>query len=116
MAEAFFSKLAKKGDMVISSGTRPGEEVNPVVVEAMSEAGFDIADNKPKMLTLEMMDGADRVITMGCNVEEACPASFMITEDWELDDPAGKPIEEVRKIRDEIKQRVETLVAELEKD
>ena len=114
MAEAFFNKLAKKGDTALSAGTRPAEKVNPAVAEAMSGVGIDIGNHRPKMLTSEMTDGADRVITMGCDVEEACPASFVPTEDWELADPEGKPAEDVRRIRDEIKQRVEALLKELD--
>ena len=79
----------------------------------MREVDIDIGRRKPKMLTFEMLEDADRVITMGCSVDKACPASFVPTEDWELDDPEGKPIEQVRKIRDEIKARVERLVDEL---
>jgi arsenate reductase len=79
----------------------------------MEEAGIDISREKPKLLTLELLDNFDRVITMGCGVEDTCPASFLPTEDWGLDDPADKPAEEVRRIRDEIKARVEKLVAAL---
>lgn len=96
--------------MAISAGTQPGAQVNSTVVAAMSEVGIEVGEHKPKLLTLEMLKGADRVITMGCNVAEACPASFVPTEDWELDDPEGKPIEEVRQIRDKTKARVEELV------
>ena len=80
----------------------------------MREVGIDMSHQKPKLLTLEMMEGADRVITMGCGVEETCPASFVPTEDWRLEDPKDKPIEEVRKIRDELRARVKKLVKELQ--
>jgi arsenate reductase len=79
----------------------------------MREAGIDIRNQKPKALTLEMMESADRVITMGCSAEKVCPASFVPTEDWELDDPEGKSPIVIRKIRDEIKARVEALLKEL---
>jgi len=113
MAEAFFNRMAKGRSKGLSAGTQPSKKVNPMAVEAMSEAGIDISHRKPKMLTLEMLKDADRVIAMGCSVEKACPASFVPTEDWELDDPEGKPIEEVRQIRDKIKARVEELVVAL---
>ena len=113
MAEAFFNQIAKEKAKGFSAGTQPSDKVNPVVVAAMLEVGIDISRQKPKMLTLEMLEGVDRVITMGCGVEGVCPASFVPTEDWELEDPEGKPIEKVRQIRDEIKAKVEELVRTL---
>ncbi len=113
MAEAFFNQMAKRKAKGISAGTQPADRVNPVVVEAMREVGIDISKRKPKMLTLEMMENAERVITMGCGVEAVCPASFVPTEDWQLEDPEGKPIEQVRMIRDGIKVRVERSIEEL---
>ena len=80
-----------------------------MVVKVMREVGVDISRQKPKMLTFEMLESADRVITMGCSVEKACPASLVPTEDWELDDPEGRPIEKVREIRDEIRAKVDEL-------
>ncbi len=114
MAEAFFNKLAKGKSVAESAGTVPATGINPVVLQAMREVGIDIEDRKPRLLSLEMMETADRVITMGCMDEAVCPASFTPTEDWGLEDPSGKPIETVRRIRDEIKIRVETLLAELQ--
>jgi protein-tyrosine-phosphatase len=113
MAEAFFNQISKGKAKGLSAGTQPADKVNPMVVEAMREVGIDIRRRKPKMLTLEMMGDVDRVITMGCSVEGVCPASFVPTEDWQLDDPEGKPIEKVSQIRDEVKARVEGLVKEL---
>ncbi len=115
MAEAFFNKLAQGRAKALSAGTRPADAVNPVVVEAMGEVGIDISGNKPKALTLEMVEKADRMTTMGCGAETeaVCPASFIETEDWELEDPQGKPLEEVRTIRNEIRDRVAKLVKEL---
>lgn len=110
MAEAFFSRLAEGKALALSAGTEPASRVNPVVVKVMSEVGIDVSHQEPKLLTLEMLKNVDRVITMGCSVEKACPASFVPTEDWELDDPEGKPIEEVRQIRDKTKTRVEELL------
>jgi arsenate reductase len=112
MAEAFFNSLTKGKASANSAGTHPGAELNPVVVKAMQEVGIDISRQRPKALTLEMVEKADRVITMGCGIEEVCPTSFIPTEDWALEDPEGKPIEQVRRIRDKIKARVEVLVKE----
>jgi len=114
MAEAFFNQLAKGKAKGFSAGTEPADKVNPVVVKAMREVDIDISRRKPKMLTLKMLDDADRVITMGCGVEGVCPASFVPTEDWQLEDPEDKPIEKVRQIRDGIKAKIETLVKELQ--
>ncbi|MFW6102507.1 MAG: arsenate reductase ArsC [Chloroflexota bacterium] len=110
IAEAFFNQLAKGKAVAISAGTQPAAQVNSTVIIAMREVGMEIGDKKPKLLTVEMLENADRVITMGCNTAEVCPASLVPAEDWELDDPEGKPIEEVRQIRDKIKARVEELV------
>lgn len=112
MAEAFFNKMADGKAIAISAGTNPADGVNPTVVEAMREEGIDISGNKPKMLTLEMVEKANRMITMGCGAEagEICPASFIETEDWALEDPKGKSLEQVRKIRDEVKSRVAELI------
>ena len=90
------------------------DRVNPVVVEAMREKGIDISMNKPKLLTAEMAEDADQIITMGCSVEKVCPAPLLKNViDWNLEDPKGKPIEKVRQIRDEIEKRVLKLIAEL---
>jgi arsenate reductase len=115
MAEAFFNQLAQGKAIGISAGTQPGDNVNAVVVEAMREVGIDISGEKPKMLTLEMIEKADRMITMGCGVDAGglCPASFVETEDWALEDPTGKSMEQVRVIRDEIKKRVEQMLQEM---
>jgi arsenate reductase len=113
MAEAFFNRLAGAKALGFSAGTEPASKVNPVVVKTMREVGIDISNQKPKLLTLEMLEGVERTITMGCGVEGVCPASFVPTEDWQLEDPEGKPIEKVRQIRDEVKARVEGLVKEL---
>ena len=110
MAEAIFNSLMEGKVLAFSAGTKPAERINPLVVEVMGEIGLDISKNSPKLVTLEMLDDSDLVITMGCSVEEACPASFVQTEDWELDDPMGKSIEEVRQIRDQVDKRVKELV------
>ncbi len=113
MAAAFMEYHAKGAVAVDSAGTVPSDAVNPVVVAALKEKGLDISKGKPKLLTQEMADAADRIITMGCSIEETCPATFVLTEDWGLDDPAGKAIEQVRAIRDEVQVRVKRLLAEL---
>jgi len=113
MAEAFFNQLAKDKSVAISAGTQPAAQVNPTVAAAMLEVGIEIGSQKPKSLTLEMLESADQVITMGCGVEEVCPASLVPAEDWELADPEGKSLEEVRQIRDQIKARVKALVKNL---
>ena len=114
MAEAFFNRIVEGKANGFSAGTQITETINPLVVEAMQEIGIDISREKPKLLTLDMMDRADKVITMGCGVEGVCPASFIPTEDWKLEDPAGKPVEIVRRIRDEIKLKVEKLIVEMD--
>ncbi len=97
---------------VRSAGSAPGEEINPAVVEAMSELGVDLAEEFPKPLTDEVVRAADVVITMGCG--DACPIyPGKRYEDWELDDPAGQDLETVRRIRGEIDERVQRLVGEL---
>src|SRR4030042_2656983 len=110
MAEAFFHHYASGKAKAISAGTRPASHVDQTVVKAMREIGIDISSKRPKALTLEMLDGADRVITMGCNVEGVCPAAIVPTEDWQLEDPEGKPIEKVREIRDGIEAKVKKLI------
>jgi arsenate reductase len=116
MAEAFFNHMAEGKAKALSAGTQPAERINPVVVEAMREVGINISGNKPKALTMEMAEQADKVVTMGCGAEAeaVCPASFVETEDWALEDPAGKSLEQVKKIRNEVKDRVTQLIRELE--
>ncbi|HXZ30195.1 MAG TPA: arsenate reductase ArsC [Dehalococcoidia bacterium] len=111
MAEAFFNQMAKGKARAISAGSQPAESVNPTVVKAMREIGIDISKNIPKLLTLEMMEGIDKAITMGC--ENSCPLTTVETEDWGLEDPKDKPIEQVRTIRDEIKERVKRLIEQM---
>jgi arsenate reductase len=115
MAEAFFNQMAEGKALALSAGTQPGDKIHPVVVEAMREAGIDISGSKPKMLTMEMVEKADKMVTMGCGADAGglCPAGFIETEDWTLDDPKGKTIAEVRVIRDEIKRRVSDLLGKI---
>jgi len=97
---------------VLSAGSAPKDSINPIAVAAMAEIGIDISNNSPKVLTNDAVEQSDVVITMGCG--DVCPFyPGKRYEDWVLDDPAGQGIESVRVIRDEIKVRVETLLAEL---
>lgn len=114
MAQAFAEKLGMKAS---SAGTLPSTRVNPIVVQAMKERGIDISRNSPKLLTPEMINQAALVVTMGCSIEEACPRPMLAAMqkkliDWHLEDPKGKPIEEVRKIRDAIEKNVRELPLE----
>jgi len=113
MAEAFFNRFARGDVMATSAGTQPADSVSRQAIAAMAEVGIDISGQRPKALTEEMLQQADRVITMGCDVAEACPAGFIPSEDWNLEDPRGQPLEKVREIRDEIRARVLGLLAEL---
>ncbi|MGB4135095.1 MAG: arsenate reductase ArsC [Microbacterium sp.] len=112
MAAGWLRELAGDRVEVRSAGSMPADQINPVAVEAMREEGIDIAAEQPKVLTTEAVQDSDVVITMGCG--DACPFfPGKRYEDWKLEDPAGQGIESVRPIRDEIKARVEALLAEL---
>ena len=111
MAEAF---ARRRGIAAMSAGTLPATTINPVVAEVMKEKGIDLSRNRPKMLTMQMVNEANLVVTMGCSVEKVCPAPVIAKMqkklvDWNLDDPKGKSIEKVRQIRDEIERRVAEL-------
>jgi len=114
MAEAFFNQLALGKARATSAGTSPSDRVDPTVVEVMKEAGIDISRNRPKKLTTDILKQADRVVTMGCGVEGVCPMTVTETEDWGLEDPKGKPINEVRLIRDTIMVKVRRLIEEID--
>jgi arsenate reductase len=112
MAAGFLKQLAGTRVEVLSAGSEPVDQVNPVAVEAMREVGVDIATEQPKLLQDAAVRAADVVITMGCG--DACPIyPGKRYQDWELDDPAGRPLAEVRPIRDQIRRRIEALVEEL---
>ena len=112
MAAGFMKHLAGEKVNVLSAGSAPKDSINPIAIAAMAELGIDIAHNQPKVLTVEAVKESDAVITMGCG--DACPIfPGKRYEDWVLEDPAGQSIDVVRKIRDEIKQKVEKLLAEL---
>ena len=110
MAAAFFNAAADRSRAeAVSAGTEPGGHVHPAVVEVMREVGIDLSSRKPQRLTHELATGASLLVTMGCG--ESCPyIPGLRREDWPLTDPKGKPIEEVRRIRDEIRERIAELV------
>ncbi len=113
MSAALFERAAGGRHRALSAGTTPGARVHPEVVEVMRELGVDLSGRRPRRLTQELAEQADVVVTMGCG--DACPyipgTRYL---DWELEDPKGRPVEEVRATRDEIARRVKALVAELD--
>ena len=112
MAAGYLLSLGQGRIEVLSAGSMPADHINPAAVEAMAEEGIDITSAVPKVLTSEAVQGSDVVITMGCG--DACPYfPGKRYEDWTLDDPAGQGVEAVRPIRDDIRARIETLIAEL---
>ena len=110
MAKAFFSALADPAKAeAISAGTQPGDRVHPEVIDVMREVGIDVARSRPQKLTEQLAADAFLLVTMGCGDE--CPyIPGLKRDDWPLDDPKGKPVEEVRRIRDEVLARVSTLI------
>ncbi len=113
MAAGYLQHLAGDRITVLSAGSEPGDRINPVAVQAMAEEGIDITGDQPKLLTDAAVQESDVVITMGCG--DTCPFyPGKRYEDWELDDPAGQEIDVVRPIRDAIKERVESLIGELD--
>jgi protein-tyrosine-phosphatase len=112
MAAGFMKKLSRGAVEVFSAGSEPKDQINPVAIQVMAEEGIDIAREVPKTLTTDAVKESDVVITMGCG--DTCPIfPGKRYEDWELTDPAGRPVDEVRPIRDDIKQRVANLLAEI---
>jgi len=117
IAEGFFKKYAKRNIACISAGTIPADSINPDAVAVMKEVGIDIITNKPKLLTSEMIDQASMIINMGCMDNDSCPAILLknkTMEDWGIEDPAGKSIDKMREIRDQIERRVMNLIRRLE--
>jgi arsenate reductase (thioredoxin) len=114
MSQALFERTAAARHIALSAGTIPADHVHPEVVEVMAELGIDLSQRKPQTLTTELAEQADIVITMGCG--DSCPyipgKQYI---DWDLPDPKGRPIDEVRATRDDIEQRVKALAAELDK-
>jgi protein-tyrosine-phosphatase len=112
MAAGYAQALGGDRVEVLSAGSEPKDQINPIAIQAMAEEGIDIAGNQPKILTTDAVRDSEAVITMGCG--DACPIfPGKRYEDWDLTDPAGRGIEDVRPIRDDIKHRVQTLLAEL---
>ncbi|HKO41079.1 MAG TPA: arsenate reductase ArsC [Nitrososphaeraceae archaeon] len=111
MAEGFFKKYAPNGLTPLSAGTNPAYLINPVVVEAMKEVGIDISKQKSKELTEEMIRESNKVVNMGCMNKNFCPTIWLPKViEWNLEDPKGKSIEEIRQIRDEIEKKVKEIV------
>ena len=112
MAAGYLRHLAGDAIEVRSAGSQPADKINPIAVQAMAEQGIDIATEQPKILTTDAVKASDVVITMGCG--DTCPFyPGKRYEDWVLHDPAGQDLDHVRPIRDQIRQRIETLIAEL---
>lgn len=109
MAEGFAKQYWTDAVSFQSAGTHPAVGVDPLVIRVMKEKGIDLLRYIPKRITQEMYDQSDRVITMGCSITDVCPTSDGTTEDWALDDPANKTLEEVRIIRDKIEERIKAL-------
>jgi protein-tyrosine-phosphatase len=113
MSQALFERAAEGRHSALSAGTTPGERVHPEVVEVMRELGIELADRAPQALTVELAQQADVVVTMGCG--DACPyIPGKRYIDWNLPDPKGRPLEEVRATRGEIQRRISALIAELD--
>ena len=114
MAEGFFNKHAPRGYRAISAGTKPAGKINPLAVQAMKEIGIDIACQKSKVITDDMIRNSAKAVNMGCMDRTECPLLFLNNPiDWAIEDPKGKSIEQVREIRDEIERRVKELAKDL---
>lgn len=119
MAAAFAERERDRRDAgarieTVTGGTRPADRIHGVVVEAMGEIGIDLGDRTPREVTPEELRAVDLVVTMGCSASDVCPATWNgESRDWGLDDPHGRPVEDVREIRDEIEERVVALFDEL---
>ena len=114
MAEAIFNKLKPDGFRAISAGTRPAKEVNPLVVQVLGEIGIDASNVRPKPVSPKMIVEAEKVITMGCEASNFCPARFLSrVEDWNIEDSKGKTLDEIRSIRDSIHEHVRELLRRL---
>ena len=117
MAEAFFKKYSKNQFNIISAGTSPSSNLNPVVVSVMAEIGIDLQHQQPQLLSPSMIENSNKTVNMGCIDKKSCPSLFVKhVDDCNFDDPKGKSIEDVRKIRDQIKNNVLNLLDSLESD
>ena len=117
MAESFFKKFTKDRFNVISAGTVPSRNLNPIVVQVMKEIGIDMTSQSPKTISNSMIDNSFKTVNMGCMDKESCPALFVKdTIDWNIPDPKEKTIEQVREIRDQIKSEVLNLIATIDNE
>jgi arsenate reductase len=115
MAEAIFNKLKPDGFRAISAGTKPAKEINPLVLQVLREIGIDASNARPKPISPEMIAEAEKIITMGCEASNFCLARFLPrVEDWNIEDPKGKTLEEMRLIRDAIQEHVRELLRRLQ--
>jgi len=115
MAEAFFRKYAPDKFHVLSAGTTPSSQLNPIVIQVMKEIGIDMVNQQPKTLSNSMIENSFKIINMGCMDKESCPSLFVKDAlDWNISDPKGKSIDEVREIRNNIKSEVINLIKSLE--
>jgi len=115
MAEAFFKKYAPSKFNAISAGTSPSTQLNPMVIQVMKEIGIDMNEQKPKLLSDSMVNNSSKTVNMGCMDKESCPLLFVKDIlDWNISDPKEKSLDDVRKIRDQIKSEVINLVQSLE--
>jgi protein-tyrosine-phosphatase len=118
MAEGFARSILPNSVKVVSAGSEPATEVNPLAIEVMQEAGIDISSQEPKILTTKMLKGATHFISMGCGVLDSCPVPIVPgtieIEDWEIEDPAGKDIDAFRAARDLIAEKVKGLASRLQ--
>lgn len=114
MAEALFNREAADRYRAASAGTEPADRPHPEVIAALAEIAIDLDPTPGRLLDPDLADSADRLVSMGCAVEEACPATTTPMTDWDLPDPKGRPMDEVRAIRDDIAGRVRDLIVELD--
>lgn len=115
MAEAIFNRLAPSAFRAISAGTMPAKEVNPLVIEALRQIGVDTSGLRPKLVSPDMVREAERIVTMGCEASNFCPAKFLPkVEDWNIEDPKDKTLQQIISIRETIRERVEGLIRELQ--
>ena len=116
MAEAIFNKLKPDGFRAISAGTKPAKEMNTLVLQVLREIGIDASNARPKPISTEMIAEAEKIITMGCEASDFCPARFLSrVEDWHIEDPKGKTLDQMRSIRDTIDEHVRELLQQLQR-
>jgi arsenate reductase len=114
MAEGFAKHYGNGKVEAMSAGTMPSKEINPLVIQVMQEKGIGISKNKPKQVTMQMVQDADAIIMMGCSAQGFCPGPLLgKVTDWNIEDPKGKPLEKVREIRDEIEKKVKELLSKI---